>query len=701
MLRMLGMRVTLALAASCLGNGTDWLSAAAADEKPPAAEAPRRWQDTLVTPHTDGPPALEDHGPDFPKCAPSAGVTRTYSVTGRETGGPTVTGYADLHLHHFAHMEFGGRVLHGSNELWDHLDNKPLTREQALPNKCSGHWGDHGFLIGLEGPLHLNRRKFGQGWPRWNANTHQQIFVDWLKQAHQDGLKLIVTSIADFEYNCRITPYGRGKNARRSAGSCNYWESAKAQLQAAHDFAGRHDWYKIVTTPREAREAIAAGKLAVILHLEMSGPFGTQALAADWKEKFDILYDQYKVRSFMPAHELDSPFAGASHHESFFKLAQVLDDLGFAAKKGLAALVASLAKSPTDEQREHAAESLGTALLAAAQAAKLTLVGDPKATVKEWASRIGFQHHEVERFKAQAHRPGDGPTWINARGLSDVGKELTREMMKRHMMIDLSHLSRRAVHDTMCIAEQDFNGYPTVHTHGHLQEAMGPRKADEEKSFPLAFAGRLARGGGVFAIRPSADETRQWQGAHKERKANKGAAKEDDDKPLRVPNDCNGSALSFANHYLFVARTLKLNVAFGTDMGGMPMMNARFNMKEHLKPPLIKSALSDDNGACRPRGIKRRVAHVQSDAQEKHRNTGTGTAFDETGLGRIDQLKDVLAQLRLLGVSTKTLESSAEAFLQSWERAYDDGRKPLPYDVDVRSEQVQSTMQPQRYPALP
>ena len=55
------------------------------------------------------------------------------------------------------------------------------------------------------------------------------------------------------------------------------------QLQAAHDLEAFVDaqnggpgqgWYRIVTTPQQARQVTAAGKLAVVLGIEVDSLFG-------------------------------------------------------------------------------------------------------------------------------------------------------------------------------------------------------------------------------------------------------------------------------------------------------------------------------------------------------------------------------------------------------------------------------------------
>ena len=61
-----------------------------------------------------------------------------------------------------------------------------------------------------------------------------------------------------------------------------------------------------------------------------------------------------------------------------------------------------------------------------------------------------------------------------------------------------------------------------------------------------------------------------------------------------------------------------------------------------------------------------------------------GTDFDTKGFAHVAMYKDVLTDLRNLGVDTRNLDASAEAFLRMWERGDDSLRGPLPDDVDLR-----------------
>lgn len=68
----------------------------------------------------------------------------------------------------------------------------------------------------------------------------------------------------------------------------------------------------------------------------------------------------------------------------------------------------------------------------------------------------------------------------NKKGLTSEGKELIRAMMDKKMIIDIAHMSERAVLDLYDIsAEYDY--YPFILSHGHLRSIMLDKKQKQEK----------------------------------------------------------------------------------------------------------------------------------------------------------------------------------------------------------------------------
>jgi microsomal dipeptidase-like Zn-dependent dipeptidase len=455
-------------------------------------------------------------------------------------------GFADTHLHQMAELAFGAGFLHGKHRGPPALALAP----------CSGGPGDHGF-VGGEGffghhPKRRNGHPTYDGWPRWDAITHQQVHELWLRQAHRDGLRLIVMAAVDFRPMCKLLP------AHRRSLPCDGMLSIDRQIEAAHAFARAHaDWYEIARSSADARRIIEAGKQAVVLAIEYSDLFET----GDFVSALDR-YHRMGVRALQPVHELDNRFAGAAHQATIFKLFQKL-------------------RTP----------DRGTLL-------------------------SGFEL---------------GPDGYNVRGLSEDGKRLVREMMKRHMLVDLAHASYRAIRDAYAIAVENAY-YPLFISHAHVKAVAGPKRRKHEWAVPDDIAALVRRTGGTFGLRTSPEDYETWPQAG-------------------VESSCAGSTRSFAQAYAYADRVWGIPITLGSDLNGFAA-----NLVPRFGP-----------NACAKSGPLEREA--QRRAQGDRAVGGVGSDYDVKGLAHVGLLGDVLRDLRKLGVPTRTLETSADAFVRMWERA--------------------------------
>ncbi|HBL28132.1 MAG TPA: hypothetical protein DD490_14965 [Acidobacteria bacterium] len=243
-----------------------------------------------------------------------------------------VDGYVDLHSHLMAEHSFGGGWFWGTVEgpinpavvrcdgsfpfkthgttLW------PVVGELLNPKFCGSGVGDTGWHLGKRRGYDPRRcRKIGwitipgtcpkphfEGWPTWTTIAHQQMWQDWLRQAHQGGLQIMVVSLADSNFLCINTP----PLFRRY--SCDEMSSVTRQLQRARDFVGRNGgWVGIATTPAEARSLIAQGKLALVFSVEITKLFPS----GDFLPQLDA-WRSLGIRSVQVVHHADNRFAGAA-----------------------------------------------------------------------------------------------------------------------------------------------------------------------------------------------------------------------------------------------------------------------------------------------------------------------------------------------------------------------------------------------------
>jgi len=212
-----------------------------------------------------------------------------------------VTGFADLHVHQVASLGYAGAWYFGAP------DGPAATALRACGPLAHAipdlDLGKHGAI------RHGHGAPGFDDWPRHDDIAHLQTHADWVKQAHDGGMSLMIASPVNFQQLCDAMRLVHGASSE----SCNDMDSVDKQLDALVAFAEAHrDWYEIAVDPWHAREIIHAGKLAVVIAPEVSNLFpaahgSVEAQLDRWMAK--------GVRSLQLAHETDSDFAGAAPHD--------------------------------------------------------------------------------------------------------------------------------------------------------------------------------------------------------------------------------------------------------------------------------------------------------------------------------------------------------------------------------------------------
>ena len=224
-----------------------------------------------------------------------------------------VPGFADLHLHQAASLAYSGGWYWGDHEIG------PLSGRAMA---CQGDNHATVTRLGIDALVDLAAshapRNYGyptfNDWPRWNDIKHQQVTEKWLKQAHDNGLNLVVASLVNNQWLSAAMIASGNHNNRLSPADM---ESVKRQINSLKEMAETSSWYTIVRDPWEARRAIEAGKLAVVLAVEVSDLMPRSD--GPWKQQ---LYDLYHmgVRNIQLAHESNSLFSGAAYHRDVFEV---------------------------------------------------------------------------------------------------------------------------------------------------------------------------------------------------------------------------------------------------------------------------------------------------------------------------------------------------------------------------------------------
>ena len=349
-----------------------------------------------------------------------------------------VRGFVDAHSHLFANEGFGGDVLCG--KVFD-----PAGVAAALKD-CPDHypdgslaWFDNftrtGSPIGTHDPVGWPTFR---DWPSHDSLTHQQMYYRWVERAWRGGERVMVLNLVTNGVLCSIYPI--------KTTSCDEMDAIRREaadalalekyVDAQYGGTGR-GWFRIVRTPQEAKAAIVDGKLAVVLGIETSEPFGCkeilgfpQCSKADIDRGLDEVY-ALGVRSMFPCHKFDNALCGVRFDSG---------TIGTILNEGQ--LISTGHWWQTEPCRTAAHDNTIEPAVLPAEIAKYFPGG----------------------LIAPVYGPGPH---CNRRGLTSLGAYMVQGMMKRHMMVEVDHMSAKAANSTLSLLESA--SYPgALSTHSWL-----------------------------------------------------------------------------------------------------------------------------------------------------------------------------------------------------------------------------------------
>jgi microsomal dipeptidase-like Zn-dependent dipeptidase len=553
-------------------------------------------------------------------------------------------GFADYHIHQFTQEAYDGRLYHGDYEgpleiALRHCANikhavsytfiKAITFFTKFFGKESPYydWTPHDASAkGYSGSANDFR-----DWPTWRTYGHVQYWEGWLKQAKDSGLSLVVMSATNSRFLCGFLPF-TNDNAKldfsmhdpltqiafSGPSACSDMKNMLRQITVALDFAVRNgSWYEIALTPGDARRIIHQGKLAVILALEGSEMFLNAATPQQVEAQLQAVYDA-GVRSIQPVHHIDNQFSGAAQFNGFLK---VMDNYWAYKNQVLTAL------NPTGQN-----------------------LGEINNISNEWTTAMS-----TRKLDAEGH---------NILGLQPLGKELLRQMIQRRMLIDGAHLSEKAFAEAYTVV-RDNNWYPIYDSHARLRRLYpdcmfagegDPRKCTAETANEMALSdtqiAMIKETGGVVGLRTGPEARLTYL-------------------PAGVANNCHGSTRSWVQEYALAVRGYGLTPGFASDMqGGAEQLRPRFYGPNSIWQNTIDNQ-SISHWACGGHGSHEKVAENQT-AQGSRSANGTGTNFDLIGFGHIGYVGAVVSDVQKLmgGTPLVAMQSSSEAYLAMWDRAY-------------------------------
>lgn len=355
-------------------------------------------------------------------------------VAGRPHAGVTpyqeVRGYVDAHTHGMA-FEFLGGAAH-CGKPWDRYG-----APYALVD-CPDHSATGGYGGVLESVLSGQPHHDPVGWPTfkdWPAPeslTHEGTYYRWLERAWRGGQRIFVNLLVENNQLCRVYPLKKGVEYA----ACDDMASVRRQARDMYEMQDYIDaqfggpgrgFYRIVTDPFQARRVINAGKLAVVMGIETSVPFGC-TMKADVPQcdigDIDAQLDAVRklgVRQMELVNKFDNALAGVAGDNG--AVGAVVNGANFLETGSFWDMRHC---EPADGESHDKDQVAVPEISAEQQDALFGAIGELFGTLHTALPVYGRAHH------------------CNARGLTTLGEHTIKGLAKRHMIFDPDHMSVKA-----------------------------------------------------------------------------------------------------------------------------------------------------------------------------------------------------------------------------------------------------------------
>ncbi|MCP4810722.1 MAG: hypothetical protein GY913_10540 [Proteobacteria bacterium] len=392
-------------------------------------------------------------------------------------------GFTDAHSHLLTNNAFGGYMYHGGAY-------HRLGVEHALPDCAAAHgemgrrdffgyvWdgdgNDTNLMVTLlaslgRGELDVDNHATDgfptfSDWPNaTNRSTHQTQYHRWLERSWMSGLRLVVNHATSNSVICNLM-VGEGIAPARydcddmTAVDRTIDEAWAMQdwIDAQHGGPGK-GWFRIVTTPAEARQVIQDGKLAVVLGIETSDLFrcnltpregGPVCDEAYVDEQLDLYWDR-GVRAVFPNHKYDNAFTPGDGSNGFLEAGNFFNSGHFT------------------NQTEDCPEGVPTGFdgggvtLSGLLEPRDEFMSDPPVDMSDFPTSPLDVAIDNAEYLLDGSLDGD---YCQNGTLTPVGEALFAGLMQRGMLIELDHLPAHSYARAYELLEA--NDYPALGTHG-------------------------------------------------------------------------------------------------------------------------------------------------------------------------------------------------------------------------------------------
>jgi hypothetical protein len=361
-----------------------------------------------------------------------------------------VGGIVEGHMHWMTFEYLGGNFHCG--RPWH-----PYGIESALPD-CSTIEGPQGAAAPTQNFLNYGnpaQPHDTSGYPKmtaWGHNnlTYEGTYWRWIQRAWLGGLRLMVMSVNENRVLCELEPTHQTNCDEMDTVRRGFADIRELQRYVDAQAGGPgKGFFQIVTDPYQARRVVNEGKMAVVLEIEVSEPFGCRGWDQPTCDQAQVdrqLNEMYRlgVRSSLLLNKFDNPLTGVRFDGG---PVGVLINAG---NKNSAGSFFS-ARTCTGPLHDNTIE---------------TFAPQGSAALNNILGTLGVQSGTFPAYPPAPH--------CNTRGLTDLGKHMVRSMMDRHMIVNPDHMSQAAVDDTLTLLEsRNYSG--VISPHGWMDPGNWPR----------------------------------------------------------------------------------------------------------------------------------------------------------------------------------------------------------------------------------
>jgi uncharacterized delta-60 repeat protein/uncharacterized repeat protein (TIGR01451 family) len=417
-------------------------------------------------------------------------------------------GWVDLHTHPMSNLAFGGKLFHGApseNSLMPSIQmptdpqcrhdvraidiNEALSQDAPTRGDVSESvCGDNNKSLVirlLELAFSANHAPVRSGgypsfvdWPKWDDITHQKMWIDWIRRAWQGGQRVMVAlSHHNHVMSELLGPGGQITGVNDDRASSDLQVAEIARMVDEHP-----EFMKVARSPEELHAIVEGGRLAIVLGVEIDkiGNFNVNStpIEEDIDNEIGRLYD-LGVRYIFPIHVIDNAFGDTALYQSLYNFVNLAES-GHYFSVGCA--------DYSDEISYHMAAVPGPLDLL------FIPLGIPFPTAPICGP--GFMGHTNIRMPI---------------GLTSPGQFAIRAMMRRGMLIDVDHMSNRAVNETLSMAAKiPGGGYPLNSGHSGVRDRTTENHAENART--KGQLAQIACLGGMFGLGSDSVEAYKWAG---------------------------------------------------------------------------------------------------------------------------------------------------------------------------------------------